>query len=314
LSAPLRIATRRSKLALWQARHVAGLLRQAHAGLDVEILELTTQGDRIQDRALADVGGKGLFVKELELALLENRADIAVHSMKDVPSSLPPELVIAAALARANPRDAFVSLRHRRFADLPVGAAIGTSSPRRQSQLRAARGDLEIRLLRGNVDTRLTRLADGSLDAIVLACAGLERLGLEDRITEVLSTGLSVPAVGQGVIGVEARVDDVATRGLVAALDHADTHTRLRAERAFAQTLQGSCHSPIAAYAETGNGRLHLIGYVGAPDGIETYRAELEGDAADAAAIGRELAQQLSAAGAGALLERLRSAAAAMSR
>jgi len=309
LSAPFRIATRRSKLAVWQAQHVAEHLRLAHAGLDVELVQLTTQGDRILDRALADVGGKGLFVKELELALLENRADVAVHSMKDVPSSLPPELVIAAALARANPRDAFVSLRHRRFADLPNGAAIGTSSPRRQSQLRAARRDLEVRLLRGNVDTRLARLADGSLDAIVLACAGLERLGLEDRITEVLSAELSVPAVGQGVIGIEARTDDMATRRLVAALDHADTHTRLRAERAFAQTLHGSCHSPIAAYAEIANGRLHLVGYVGAPDGSETYRADLAGDPSDAEGIGRELAQRLSSAGAGALLERLRSAA-----
>jgi len=275
----------------------------------VEILPLTTQGDRIQDRALADVGGKGLFVKELELALLENRADIAVHSMKDVPSSLPPELVIAAALERANPRDAFVSLRHRRFADLPDGAAIGTSSPRRQSQLRAARPDLAVRLLRGNVDTRLARLADGALDGIVLACAGLERLGLEDRITEVLSTELSVPAVGQGVIGIEARADDVATHRLVAALDHADTHARLRAERAFAQELQGSCHSPLAAYAEIAHGRLHLVGYVGAPDGTETYRAALGGDTGDAEAIGHELARQLSSAGAGALLDRLRAAA-----
>ena len=275
----------------------------------MEILPLTTQGDRIQDRALADVGGKGLFVKELELALLENRADIAVHSMKDVPSSLPPELVIAAALERANPRDAFVSLRHRRFADLPDGAAIGTSSPRRQSQLRAARPDLAVRLLRGNVDTRLARLADGALDGIVLACAGLERLGLEDRITEVLSTELSVPAVGQGVIGIEARADDVATHRLVAALDHADTHARLRAERAFAQELQGSCHSPLAAYAEIARGRLHLVGYVGAPDGTETYRAALGGDTGDAEAIGHELARQLSSAGAGALLDRLRAAA-----
>ena len=309
MSASFRIATRRSKLALWQAHHVAGLLRRAHDDLDVELVQLTTQGDRILDRALADVGGKGLFVKELELALLENRADVAVHSMKDVPSSLPPELVIAAALARGNPLDAFVSLRHRRFADLPSGAAIGTSSPRRQSQLRAARRDLEVRLLRGNVDTRLARLADGSLDAIVLACAGLERLGLEDRITEVLSTELSVPAVGQGVIGIEARADDVATHRLLAALDHADTHARLRAERAFAQELQGSCHSPLAAYAEIAHGRLHLVGYVGAPDGTETYRAALGGDTGDAEAIGHELARQLSAAGAGALLDRLRATA-----
>jgi hydroxymethylbilane synthase len=267
LSAPLRIATRRSKLALWQARHVAQLLLRAHAGLVTEIVPLTTQGDRVQDRALATIGGKGLFVKELELALAENRADVAVHSMKDVPSSLSPGFAIAAALERANPFDAFVSLRHRRFDDLPPHATLGTSSPRRQSQLRAARPGLEIRLLRGNVDTRLARLADGSLDAIVLACAGLERLGLAEHITHVLDGELSIPAVGQGVIGVETREDDATTRTLVAALEHAETRSRLDAERAFAETLHGSCQSPIAAHATIATNVLTLVGFVGAPEG-----------------------------------------------
>jgi hydroxymethylbilane synthase len=306
LSAPLRIATRRSKLALWQAQHVAEQLGRTHAGLAIEIVPMTTQGDRVQDRALADVGGKGLFVKELEHALAENRADIAVHSMKDVPSSLPPGFAIAAALERANPLDAFVSLRHRRFADLPSHATTGTSSPRRQSQLRAARPDLEVRLLRGNVDTRLARLADGSLDAIVLACAGLERLGLAERITQVLDAELSLPAVGQGVIGIETRDDDATTRALVGVLEHAATRLRLDAERAFAETLHGSCHSPIAAHARIDANELTLAGFVGAPDGREVYRGELSGPPADAAAIGRALARRLWSDGAGALLERLR--------
>jgi hydroxymethylbilane synthase len=308
LSAPLRIATRRSKLALWQARHVAERLERVHAGIRIEIVPMTTQGDRVQDRALADVGGKGLFVKELELALAENRADLAVHSMKDVPSSLPPGFAIAAALERANPLDALVSREHRRFEDLPPRAAIGTSSPRRQAQLKAARRDLEIRLLRGNVETRLARLADGSLDAIVLACAGLERLGLAAQITQVLDAGLSVPAVGQGVIGVETRDDDTATRELAAAIDHAETRSRLEAERAFAETLHGSCHSPIAAHARIVANTLTLSGFVGAPDGAESYRGTLLGPSEDAVAIGRALARQLSSDGAGALLERLRAA------
>jgi hydroxymethylbilane synthase len=306
LSAPLRIATRRSKLALWQAQHVASLLERAHAGIGIEIVPMTTQGDRVQDRALAEVGGKGLFVKELELALAEDRADVAVHSMKDVPSSLPPGFAIAAALERANPLDAFISLRHRHFADLPAHATIGTSSPRRQSQLRAARPDLGLRLLRGNVDTRLARLADGSLDAIVLACAGLERLGLGDRITQVLDPVLSIPAVGQGVIGVETRDDDATTRALVAVLEHVETRSRLDAERAFAETLQGSCHSPIAAHAQLVAGELTLSGFVGGPDGREVYRGTASGPRADAVAIGRALAQRLWSDGAGALLERLR--------
>jgi hydroxymethylbilane synthase len=254
---------------------------------------------------LADVGGKGLFVKELELALAENRADIAVHSMKDVPSTLPPGFAIAAALERANPLDAFVSLRHRTFADLPAHAVIGTSSPRRQSQLHAARPDLRLQVLRGNVDTRLARLAGGSLDAIVLACAGLERLGLADRITHVLDPGLSIPAVGQGVIGVETRDDDTATRALVAVLEHPETRLSLDAERAFAETLHGSCHSPIAAHARIVAGELSLAGFVGSPDGREVYRGTASGPRADASAIGRALAQRLKSDGAGALLERL---------
>jgi hydroxymethylbilane synthase len=311
VSQTIRIATRRSKLALWQAEHVADLLRRAHPALVVELVPMSTQGDRVLDRALAEVGGKGLFVKELEVALHEQRADIAVHSMKDVPSELPPGFDIAAALPRANPLDAFLSVRHARFADLPRGARVGTSSPRRQAQLRSARPDLSLELLRGNVDTRLRRLEEGGLDAILLACAGLERLGLGERITEQLPADFCVPAVGQGVIGIECRADDARSRALLAPLHHADSYVRLSAERAYARALGGSCHSPIAAHATLASGELTLHGFVGAPDGAETYRDSLRGPAGDAESIGLALARRMQAAGAGALLERLRDEAAA---
>ena len=243
----------------------------------------------------------------------EGRADIAVHSMKDVPSELPPGFCIAAALPRANPRDAFISLRFARFADLPRGARVGTSSPRRQAQLRSARPDLVLELLRGNVDTRLRRLEEGSLDAILLACAGLERLGLGARITEVLDLDLSVPAVGQGVIGIECREDDERSRRLLAALHHADSFVRLSAERSFARTLEGSCHSPIAAHAVLEGGALTVHGFIGSPDGGEVYRDVERGEPSDTEALGHRLAERMKAAGAGALLERLRQEAVATS-
>jgi hydroxymethylbilane synthase len=310
LAATLRIATRRSPLALWQAEHVAALLVRAHTGLEVELVKLTTQGDRVQDRALAEVGGKGLFVKELEFALQERRADLAVHSMKDVPSELPGGLDIAAVLPRANPLDAFVSLRYARLAELPGGARVGTSSPRRQSQLRALRPDLEIGLLRGNVDTRLRRLDEAAFDAILLACAGLERLGLAGRITEEIDSKVCVPAVGQGVIGIECRSDDARTRELLVPLHDAPTSLRLDAERAFAAELHGSCHSPLAAHATLSGAELNLVGFIGSPDGCEIYRDASCGPAVQAAALGRELAQRLARAGAGTLLDRLRREAA----
>jgi hydroxymethylbilane synthase len=309
---PIRIATRRSKLAMWQAEHVQALLRAAHPGLAVELVPMSTQGDRVLDRALADVGGKGLFVKELEVAMLEGRADIAVHSMKDVPSELPPGFAIVAALPRANPLDAFISRRFARFTELPHGARVGTSSPRRQSQLRHARPDLRLELLRGNVDTRLRRLDEGELDAILLACAGLERLGIAHHVTEQLSLDLSLPAVGQGVIGIECRADDARSREALQALHHADTYTRLVAERAFAATLGGSCHSPIAAHASLEGDTLTVRGFIGAPDGSESYRDKLAGPAAQAESLGCELARRMQATGAGQLLERLRQEAAAV--
>ena len=296
---------------MWQAEHVAALLRAARPHTPVELVPMTTQGDRVLDRALAEVGGKGLFVKELEIAMQDGRADIAVHSMKDVPSELPPGFCIAAALPRANPHDAFISLRHRCFADLPPSARVGTSSPRRQAQLRHARPDLQLELLRGNVDMRLRRLEEDGLDAILLACAGLERLGLGDRITQMLDIELSVPAVGQGVIGIECREDDARSRELLAALHHPESFVRLTAERAFARTLGGSCHSPIAAHASLEGVTLTLRGFIGAPDGREAYRDSINGRAVDAAELGRALAGRMQAAGAGTLLERLRNEAAA---
>jgi hydroxymethylbilane synthase len=302
----LRIATRRSALALWQAEHVAALLRERHSGLAVSLVPIVTTGDRIQDRPLADVGGKGLFIKELEIAMAEGRADLAVHSMKDVPALLPEGFLIAAVLPRADPRDAFVSLRHQSFALLPHGARVGTSSQRRQSILRAQRPDLEIVALRGNVDTRLRKLDAGEYEAIILAAAGLIRLGLAGRITQYLSPSLSLPAVGQGIVGIECR-GEAAVLALVGVLDDRPTRECLAAERALAARLEGSCTSPIAGFAQHAGGGLELEGLVAAPDGSVVYRDRIAGPAGEAAALGHALADRLLAAGAGALLATLRS-------
>jgi hydroxymethylbilane synthase len=303
----LRIATRKSQLALWQAEHVAALLRAAHPGLQIEMVPLVTQGDRIQDRSLAAIGGKGLFIKELEVAIEEKRADIAVHSMKDVPADLPDGMIIAAVLKRADPRDALVTTSGiSRLEDLPQGAVVGTSSLRRQAQLCALRGDLRIEALRGNVDTRIRKLDAGGMDAIVLACAGLVRLGLESRITARLDPTVCLPAVTQGVIGIECRRGDAHAAQLLQALEHAPTRKVMDAERAFAARLGGSCQSPIAAYAELDGANITLRGLVAEPDGSRLLRDTLSGDAEHAAALGRQLAERILAAGAGPLLERLR--------
>lgn len=302
----LRIATRESRLALWQAEHVASLLRAKHPGLRVELVPMTTQGDRILDRPLANIGGKGLFIKELELAISEHRADIAVHSMKDVPGELPDGMTLAAMLTRADPRDAFVSSRYGDFASLPQGARVGTSSLRRQCQLKFARPDLELITLRGNVDTRLRKLDEGQYDAIILAAAGLIRLGLERRITQYFDCEQSVPAVGQGIVGIECRDDDVRNLALVRALNDAQAWQCCLAERAFAHRLEGSCQSPIAGFATLDGDRLDLHGVIGSPDGREMYRGSNSGASADAEAIGVALAERLLREGAGLLLERLR--------
>jgi hydroxymethylbilane synthase len=303
---PLKIATRRSQLALWQAEHVAALLRTAHAGLQVELVPMTTQGDRIQDRSLAAIGGKGLFIKELEIALQERRADLAVHSMKDVPSALPPGFVIAAVLERADPRDAFLTTNGiTRLEDLPAGARVGTSSLRRQAQINALRRDLRVVALRGNVDTRLKRLDAGELDAILLACAGLVRLGLEARITTRLDSHSFVPAVTQGIIGIECRDDDTRTLELLRALEHAPTRSVMEAERAFAGRLGGSCTSPVAAFATRRGVGLHLVGLVAEPDGSRVLRDSIDGPEAEYSELGHRLAERMLAAGAGDMLERL---------
>jgi hydroxymethylbilane synthase len=301
----LRIATRKSALALWQAEHVASLLRSAHTGLRVELVPMSTKGDRIQDRSLAAIGGKGLFIKELEVALEEQRADIAVHSMKDVPGELPDGLEIAAVLPRADPRDALLAAAAvERLADLPHGARVGTSSLRRQAQLLAARPDLKVEALRGNVDTRLRKL--GELDAIILACAGLIRLGWEARITARLSPSDCLPAVAQGIIGIECRSDDASTRSLLQSLNDAPTRITMDAERAFAAKLGGSCQSPIAAHATLRDGRLALEGLVAEPDGSRILRDSIAGEASAARRLGEDLAERIMKAGAGELLERLR--------
>jgi hydroxymethylbilane synthase len=307
VNTPLRIATRKSKLALWQAKHVAALLRQAHPGIEIELVPLTTKGDAIQDRSLAAIGGKGLFIKELEVAMQESRADLAVHSMKDVPADVPAEFEIAAVLERADARDALIARNGvTRLEDLEHGARVGTSSLRRQAQLRAARPDLRIEMLRGNVDTRLRRLDAGDLDAILLACAGLVRLGLASRISARLDPKLCLPAVGQGIIGIECRGADTRTRELLQALEDHRTRRVLEAERAFAARLAGSCTSPIAAFAELHADSLTLEGLVAEPDGSRVLRDSVQGSGAHSAALGGQLADRLLAAGAGELLERLR--------
>lgn len=306
-SRALRIATRQSKLALWQAEHVASLLRAAQPGLEVLLVPMQTQGDRVLDRTLAAVGGKGLFVKELESALAEHRADIAVHSMKDVPTTLPEGMALAAMLPRADARDAFLSIDHPNFAALPVGARVGTSSPRRQCQLKQLRPDIEVVTLRGNVDTRIRRLEEGRYAAILLANAGLARLGATTHIRELMEVDRCVPAVGQGIIGIECRADDKQTRDLVVPLNHVQTEICLDAERSFARRLEGSCQSPIAGYAELTGDSVTLRGLVGSPDGQRIYRGTVTGPPSQAATLGIELANQLLAQGADRLLQELRS-------
>ena len=305
VSAEIRIATRRSRLALWQAEHVAARLRAAHPGLAVRLLPMVTEGDRILDRALAGAGGKGLFIKELEAAILAGQADIAVHSMKDVPAALLEGMSIAAVLERADPRDAFVSNQHAAFAELPKGALVGTSSLRRQCQLKRARPDLEIATLRGNVETRLRKLDAGDFVAIILATAGLERLDLGARIRERIAPDQMLPAVGQGVIGIECQRADARVRALLAPLEHATTRYCLDAERAFAARLGGSCQSPIAGHAILSGDRIELRGLVGMPDGSQVLADAVNGPASDAVKLGTRLADRLLAGGADALLQSL---------
>ena len=301
----LRIATRRSPLALVQAELVAARLRAAHPGLSVELVPMSTQGDRILDAPLAKVGGKGLFTKELEVAMREGRADLAVHSCKDLPVELPADMRLCAVLEREDPLDVLVlrtPAKGHGLAALPQGARVGSSSLRRECQLRAARPDLAIAALRGNVNTRLAKLDAGDYDALVLAAAGLLRLGFESRIAVRLSPSEALPSVGQGTLALECRADDAATAARLAALHHAPTWTRTLAERALNARLQGGCQVPAGGYAELDGESLLLRGLVGSPDGRELLRAERRGPAADPEALGRAVGDALLDAGAGRIL------------
>ena len=298
----LKIATRKSPLALWQANFVKDRLEALYPELQVELVPMSTQGDKILDTPLAKVGGKGLFVKELETAMLEGRADIAVHSMKDVPVEFPEGLGLHTICEREDPRDAFVSNRFGQIDELPQGAVVGTSSLRRQCQLRAARPDLVIRDLRGNVNTRLAKLDAGEYDAIILAAAGLKRLEMAHRITAFIEPEQSLPANGQGAVGIECRLDDHELHALLAPLEHPETRIRVLTERAMNRALQGGCQVPIGAYALVQGEEVWLRGLVGSPDGSHVIRDEIRGPLADGEALGHTLAQRLLADGADVIL------------
>jgi hydroxymethylbilane synthase len=297
----IRIATRRSALAKWQANHVADLLRAREPGLEVRMHELVTKGDRILEVPLAEVGGKGLFVKEIEDALLARDAEIAVHSMKDLPAQLAPGLAIGAVPRREDPRDALCSPRHGTLAALPQGARVGTSSLRRGAQLLAVRPDLRIEVVRGNVETRLRKASEG-LDAVVLAYAGLRRLGLDGHATQVLSTDEMLPAVAQGALALEARADDAATLRRLAALEDPRTRVCVEAERGFLARIEGGCQVPIAGHATLDGDRVRIRALVASPDGTQVIRGERSGAQADARRLGEDLAQELLARGGDAIL------------
>ncbi len=299
----VRIATRKSPLALWQAEFVQARLQQLHPDLQVELVPMTSRGDVILDVPLAKVGGKGLFVKELEHALLNNEADIAVHSMKDVPMEFPAGLGLAVICEREDARDAWVSSRFASIDELPAGAVVGTSSLRRQSQILAARPDLEVKFLRGNVQTRLSKLDAGEYDGIMLAAAGLLRLNLQARIRAYIQPEQSLPAGGQGAVGIECRSDDEAVKRLIAPLHHRVTAEAVSAERAMNRRLEGGCQVPIACYALHRGEQLWLRGLVARPDGTQVLRDEISGAPADAEAMGITLAERLLAAGAGEILQ-----------
>ncbi|WP_076590677.1 hydroxymethylbilane synthase [Vibrio ostreicida] len=304
-SSPIRIATRKSPLALWQAHYVKDALQAAHPGLSVELVTMVTKGDIILDTPLAKVGGKGLFVKELEVAMLEGRADLAVHSMKDVPVDFPDGLGLVTICQREDPRDAFVSNTYKNIEQLPKGAIVGTCSLRRQCQLKEYRPDLEIKELRGNVGTRLGKLDAGEYDAIILAAAGLKRLHLDERISSFIEPEQSLPAVGQGAVGIECRLDDERLIRLLEPLSHQETTQRVLCERAMNLTLEGGCQVPIGSYAVLEGQNIWLRALVGEPDGSKIVRGEIKGPSEDAEKLGVLLANQLLADGAREILTRL---------
>jgi hydroxymethylbilane synthase len=301
----LVIASRESPLAMWQAEHIRDRLRALYPQTEVSILGMTTQGDQILDVTLSKIGGKGLFVKELETALEDGSADLAVHSLKDVPMHMPEGFVLAAIGEREDPHDAFVSNQYENLAALPTGSVVGTSSLRRESQLRARFPHLKIEPLRGNVQTRLRKLDEGQYAAIILAAAGLKRLGLGGRIRNIISSEDSLPAVGQGALGIECRTSSTEVIALLQPLHHADTAACVLAERAMSRVLAGSCQVPLGGFAEVQNGKLRMRGFVASPDGIRLVRAELDGEIADPEALGKRVANALLAQGAGEILAAL---------
>ena len=293
----LRIATRESKLAMWQTEHVAARLGEAHPGMAIEIVGMTTKGDRILDRPLAQVGGKGLFIKELEVALADDLADIAVHSMKDVPMELPDGFAMLPFGPREDARDAFVSVKHASLAALPAGAVVGTSSLRRECQLRRAYPSLVIKPLRGNVNTRLAKLEAGDYDAIILAAAGLKRLGFGDRIREQLPLSLALPAIGQGILAIEFRADRPDLESLLAPFVDRAALAAAQAERALGLVVEGSCEVPVGGHATVMGTSVVVEGFLGLPDGTRLVREKAEGGAADAAKLGRALGERILARG-----------------
>ena len=303
-SMKIRIATRKSALALWQAEEVSRLLLQVHGdSISIELIKMTTTGDQLLEESLATQGGKGLFVKELERGLLENTADIAVHSMKDVPIELPPSLHVPVILERANVCDAFVSNNYDNLDALPENAIIGTSSSRRACQIKASYPNLQIKLLRGNVNTRLAKLDDGQYDAIILAAAGLQRLGFNERIRSLLSIDVSLPAIGQGAIGIECRENDENIETMIKSLNHETTNICVTAERAISQSLVGGCQLPIAGFAELSGDQLHLRSLVGMPDGSKICRSQATGSKAAPVELGKKVADDLRNLGASEILE-----------
>jgi len=298
----IRIATRKSELALWQARHVAEKLEALPAVSGVTLVPLSTRGDEILDKSLQKIGGKGLFIKELEVAMQTGAADIAVHSMKDVPAVMPDGFCIAAVLERANPHDAFLSADGTSFANLPAGAKIGSSSLRRQAQLKAQRPDIDVIPLRGNVNTRLQKLADGHYDAIILACAGLERLGMQSHITSEFPVDVMLPAAAQGVVGIECMADRGDLRDVLASLEDPLSKLTTTAERAVAATLDANCQSPVASYATVENDSLTIDALVASPDGKTVIREQVSGSIDAAEELGQEVAESLLRRGAGELL------------
>jgi hydroxymethylbilane synthase len=298
----IRIGTRASQLALWQANWVKSELEKKYPGMEVTLTKIKTIGDKILDVPLAQVGGKGLFVKEIEEAMLRGEIDIAVHSMKDVPTEFPEGLGLHCITEREDPRDAVIS-RNVTFADLPQGARIGTSALRRQAQLLKVRPDLQMCIIRGNVETRIRKLTDDKLDAVILAAAGLKRLGFTEQVAEYLDTGLSIPAIGQGALGIECRLADPVITETIDFFNHADTSHAVRAERALLKRCEGGCQVPIAAHGTVSDGQLRLVGFIAAVDGSRSVRGEISGSVTECEQLGIRLADQLLADGGKAILE-----------